>query len=100
MPLTITKAPITRPVPLLGTTSPYPTVVIVCGDHHNPAPRLWKSFRSVSHATRPPAKVTSTVTLAMITAARRAVSGLRRNMATSRPAAGRRSLGRPERPRA
>ena len=88
MPLIITNAPITRPVPLLGTTSPYPTVVIVCSDHHNATPRVSKSLRSVSHARRPPASVTIAVKLEMITAARRGVSGLRRNMATSRPAAG------------
>ena len=61
MPLIITTAPITRLVPLLGTTSPYPTVVTVCSAHHSPSPRLSKSFLSVSHATRPPANVTSRV---------------------------------------
>ena len=61
MPLIITNAPITRPVPLLGTTSPYPTVVTVCSDHHSPSPRLLKSLRSASQAIRPPAKVTNTV---------------------------------------
>jgi hypothetical protein len=54
MPLIITNAPITRPVPLLGTTSPYPTVVTVCRAHHSPSPRLPRPQHGGARSATPP----------------------------------------------
>ncbi len=40
-PIIATNAPITFPISVAGTTSPYPTVVTVITDHHNASENEW-----------------------------------------------------------
>ena len=40
MPPIMSRTAITRPVPVVGTRSPYPTVVTVVIDHHTASPKL------------------------------------------------------------
>ncbi len=77
IPTIITSAATRRPVSLVGTRSPYPTVVTVWMAHHSPAPMLGKFVGSVSVISSPPMIVTDTVTVATIPAARYAVRRLR-----------------------
>ena len=59
-PPIITTTPIKRPFSVLGTTSPYPTVVTVATAHQRPSPRRWReldpSGDSVKKNPRPPRK--------------------------------------------
>ncbi len=77
MPVIITTVPTSRPSVLVGTRSPYPTVVTVCTAHHRPWPMSEKFLWSAKRITVPPSSVMATVASPMMRAARPAVSGLR-----------------------
>jgi hypothetical protein len=63
---------------LVGTTSPYPTVVTVCKAHHMPSPTLSKSCGSMRVISEPPSRTLSTVAETMTPIPLRTDAGVRR----------------------
>ena len=67
-PANITIAPVTRPAPVTGKKSPYPTVVIVTSAHHRASPPvvMLASVARLSNCRTSTLHTTSTITAAMI----------------------------------
>ena len=78
-PSSITTAPTILPAVSLGVTSPYPTVVTVCRDHHMPSQMLEYSRWSIALIAIPPTTTTMTVAVTIRLAALRIEIGSCRN---------------------
>ena len=60
IPSAISMPPTTRPTVVVGTTSPYPTVVTVCSPHQTAEPNDEKSCRSTIQITIAPTNARTT----------------------------------------
>ena len=78
-PSSITTAPTILPAVFFGVTSPYPTVVTVCRDHHMPSQMLEYSRWSITLIAIPPATTTMNVAVTITLAALRTETGSLRN---------------------
>ena len=79
IPSSITTAPTILPAVSLGVTSPYPTVVTVCRDHHMPSQMLEYSRWSIALIAIPPPTTAMNVAVTITLAALRTEIGSRRN---------------------